>query len=150
MRAGKYAVVDGVEYEAKFRDDGGSIVIVIAPGQQPPADVVPERYYDGTLQARVERARASRLFEVETWALLHGRFPVRVHHVDPDGGAAVALPLVGFTPLGRPVKDEQNRQVIPPGFSGHAADTWRLGGADPGELSNVHETVRELPVPPPD
>ncbi|WP_413452997.1 hypothetical protein AA0Y32_03635 [Georgenia phoenicis] len=144
MRAGQYAVVDGVEYRAKYLAGKDDIVLMIASGQEPPAGVVPERYFDGTLQATVPRSRASRLFEVETWALLHGRFPVQVHVVNPDGTVALEAPRVGFTPVGRPVRDEQNNVVVPPGLSGRPGELSFWGGVRPDELSDVQEMVREV------
>lgn len=144
MRAGQYAVVDGVEYEAMFRVNLDKVVLVLAPGQPPPAGVVARPYYDGTPQAEVTRSRVSRLFEVETWALLHGRFPVKVDRIDPDGRTAVAMSTLATTPVGTPVQDGKGHAIVPPDLSGHPAEGWLFGGPRLDELTDFHQTVREV------
>ncbi|WP_413452996.1 hypothetical protein AA0Y32_03630 [Georgenia phoenicis] len=145
MRTSQYAVVDGVEYRAIFRSDIDFILVTVDPGLTAPSGSDQRQREDGTVVARLPRARATRLLEVETWALLHGRFPVQVDRLDPDGRAAVALPVDRTTPVGKPVR-ERNAKVLPPGFAGHGADSWFFGGAQLEELSEVHQTVHEVEV----
>ncbi|WP_413452995.1 hypothetical protein AA0Y32_03625 [Georgenia phoenicis] len=146
MKAGLYAVIDGEEYSAFFQDGVDRIRITVWPGQRHPAGFTGEPMFYGTVEGTLPRSRASRLYEIETWALLYGRFPVQVDRINPDGVAAVAMPIYESTPVGEPVRDEQYAKVIPPGLSGHPADTWFFGGAPVEELSNTHQTVHEFEV----
>lgn len=146
MRAGQYAVVDGEEFQARFHEKADHIDVTVWPGQRAPTGFTGRPMFHGTVMGQLPRARASRLFGVETWAPLHGRFPVLVLLVNPHDTAAIDLPLVGFTPVGEPIRDDVSRPVIPREVSGRPGELWYSGSAKLGDLSKVHETVRDTPV----
>lgn len=149
MKAGKYAVVEGREYQAGFAPNVTALSLIV-PGSAPqPPGFEWSPAMGGRWVRKVPRSSADRLFEVETWALLDGRFPVEVGLVTADGRAGITYWLHRHTPVGHPPRDERDLPIIPPEVSGRPGEPCYFGTVDIARLTDVHESVHEHPLEPP-
>lgn len=135
MRAGEYAVYDGVEYSARVLKDA---VVLIVPRVGP----CPDGWGPGNREhwiCRVPRASVTRLFSVTTFCTFRG-IRVAVNDIYPVTETA----WISYVP---------DSEVTPPppvfvrdpdpGIADWSADVpW-------GSLTDVEETIEEIPIVPP-
>lgn len=152
VRAGQYAVVRGSIYRARFAPPSERIGLFVWEREPAPEGFRWDDRMGGYWYRSVPRSSAERLFEVRTWALYQGVYPV---HLDEWTGAETlratylagpALPadFEGYAPIG-----DDGAPVIPPGFARdphmgrHAEGVVRVD-----ELTDHRGTEHELPLEP--
>ena len=135
MRAGEYAVYDGVEYSARVLKDA---VVLMLPRVGP----CPEGWGPGNREhwiCRVPRASVTRLFSVTTFSTFRG-IRVAVNDIYPTTETAWISYVPGSEATPPPpvfVKDPD------PGIADWSADVpW-------SSLTDVDETIEEIPIVPP-
>ena len=87
MRAGRYAVVGGVTYQASFSASSPTVGLIVR-GDRPSEDFAWDDRMGGRWYRSVRRDVCSRLFDVATSAYWRGQFPVSVERVDPENARA--------------------------------------------------------------
>jgi hypothetical protein len=148
VRAGKYAIVDGVEYQARFADGNDSVALYVPRDEPQPDGFEWDDRLAGHWSRDVPSLRVQRLFEVETWALLLGKFPVQVIFIGA-GDIANIMYDHGYTiGYGLAPRDENGKVMTPPGMFGNPRESLWDGSCDVADLSDVRETVREVPLVP--
>lgn len=148
FRAGRYASVGGAEYRAMFSDNSPAVVLVTwnQPHERDGFSWEADRF-GGCWSRTIARDEAEELFEVRTWGLYHGVYPVRVLewmtretlHVTLGGPDAPAR----YDRLEGPARDS----VVegPDGFRQLEPGGLKHGVIRVDELADIVEERRELP-----
>jgi len=137
VRAGLYAVVDSVEYQASFSRGSDGVGLVV-PGDQPcpPGFEHDERF---GWWRKVPWSQVERIIEVATWARDADGYVLRLW-MPPEGDMA----WVAHTNDVGPFSD------VPPGHPAHLRydknDNEWVGLMNVADLHEVTEIVRELPL----
>lgn len=142
VRAGQYAVLDGVTYQARLPGRDGQVSLIVR-GERPSPGF--ERDDRGHWRRTIPRGACSRVFHVATSAYWHRLFPVEVRAVDPGARTASIEYFPGPHP-GPPPLGPDGSYLVPPLFAQHGGP-WH-GTVPQGELSTVREQEYELPGEP--
>lgn len=135
MRAGKYAIFDGVEHRARVLE--ASVALLL-----PRVGPCPEGWAPGSMEywiRRVPRVSVARLVSVTTFYTFHG-IRVAVHDIHPTTETA----WISYTRGSETTPRHPAFTPDPdPGVAQWTADVpW-------SSLTDVHETIAEIPVVPP-
>jgi hypothetical protein len=137
VRVGGYAVVDGVEHEARFSPGSAGVGLVV-PGDEPCPDgfVADERF---GWWRKVPWSSVSRIVEVDTWARDADGYVLRL--IQPPHGGVVG---VSHTTNSGPYAD------VPPGHPSYLrneqVDAEWVGTVPVDSLPDVREVAHERSV----
>ena len=145
MRVGKYAVVDGVTYKARFTAGQGPGVGLIVPRDQPqpPGFVEDERY---GWWARRSWDEVDEAYEIEVWARAPGGWVVQVDEWDEETGLALVVHMT----------DVQERSLFgryeepagePPYLTYRRYDLMSDGAVPGDQLTDVRSVRRDVDLP---
>ena len=143
MRAGRYAVVGGVTYQAYFSASSPTVGLIVR-GDRPSEDFAWDDRMGGRWYRSVRRDVCSRLFDVATSAYWRGQFPVSVERVDPENARAQINYFPGT--VGPPVLGPGGAHLEPALPVDHGRG-WS-GMVPQSELSGAVEVEHEIPSEP--